>query len=312
MIQLDDTIIQADMQDVLTVLKSELAAKGVERFRTFRLNGNNIQTNCPFHKNGQERRPSFGINIHNGQAHCFTCGWGGSLDEMISELMGYLDNGKHGRGWLVRRFNSLEVENRPTIQIKPREKIVTEYDIVPESVLDSYRYIHPYMYERGLTDEIIEEFDVGYDKENDCLTFPVKNLKGEVMLVATRSVKGKYFHIPQTEYKPVYCADRFVNGDYNICYVTESFLNCLTLWKLGLPAVALMGTGSHAQKVILKELPVRQYVLALDPDAAGQRATKSLKRFLGDTKMVSEIIYTNTEEDINDLQERFLELDKTF
>ena len=96
MIQLDDTIIQADMQDVLTVLKSELAAKGVERFRTFRLNGNNIQTNCPFHKNGQERRPSFGINIHNGQAHCFTCGWGGSLDEMISELMGYLDNGKHG------------------------------------------------------------------------------------------------------------------------------------------------------------------------------------------------------------------------
>lgn len=29
--------------------------------------------------------------------------------------------------------------------------------------LDRYRYIHPYMYKRGMTDDLIEKFDVGYD-----------------------------------------------------------------------------------------------------------------------------------------------------
>ena len=312
MIQLQDTIIQVDMQDVLTVLKNELASKGLDRFKTFRLNGKNIQTNCPFHKHGQERRPSFGINIYTGQAHCFTCGWSGSIDDMISELMGHLDNGKHGRNWLVRRFNSLEIENRPTIEIKKRERVVSEYEVVSEEELDKYRYIHPYMYERGLTDDIIDEFDIGYDKENDCLTFPIKNLKGDVMMIATRSVSGKFFNIPKSEYKPVYCADRFVDGDFDMCYITESFLNCLTLWKYKLPAVALMGTGSYAQRKILEALPVRHYVLALDPDDAGKRATKNLKKFLSKTKLVSEIVYQNNKEDINDLQERFLDLEKTF
>lgn len=316
MIQLDDTIIQADVQDVLTTLKSELTFKGIERFKTFRPNGNNIQTNCPFHKHGQERRPSFGINIHTGEAHCFTCNWNGRLDTMISELFGYIDNGKHGRQWLIKRFNSLEVENRPTIEFKKRKTKKEKDKIITEEELDKYRYIHPYMYERGLTDKIIEEFDIGYDKENDCLTFPVKNLDGEVIMIATRSVKGKYFHIPQTNDKPIYCAEKFTGNILNRltkeCYITESFLNCLTLWKLGLPSVALMGTGSSSQIKTLQNLPVRKYILALDPDEAGIKATERLKNNLSKTHIVQRVIYENDNEDINDLQERFLKLKKTF
>ena len=62
MIKLQDTIIQTETEDILNVLRSELSQKGMQRFSIVRHNGENLQTNCPFHKGGQERKPSFGIN----------------------------------------------------------------------------------------------------------------------------------------------------------------------------------------------------------------------------------------------------------
>ena len=149
---------------MLKALKRELYARGIDRFQFFRPNGDNVQTNCPFHKGGQEKRPSFGVNGEINKCHCFTCGWSGGIDEMISELLGYNDKGKQGRKWLVRSFNTIEIETRPNIlegRLK-RQKTKNTQDqaYVTEEELDTYRYIHPYMYERGLTDDIIEEFDI--------------------------------------------------------------------------------------------------------------------------------------------------------
>ena len=82
MIKLQDTIIQTDTQSVLDMLKFDLAQHGVDRFHQFRRNGDNIQTSCPFHKNGQERKPSFGVNGEIDRCHCFSCSWSGTIEEM--------------------------------------------------------------------------------------------------------------------------------------------------------------------------------------------------------------------------------------
>ena len=115
MIKLQDTIIQTDTQSVLNILKFDLAQHGVDRFHQFRRNGDNIQTSCPFHKNGQERKPSFGVNGEIDRCHCFSCSWSGTIEEMISELYGYQDEGKFGKRWLIKRFNTVEIETRPNI-----------------------------------------------------------------------------------------------------------------------------------------------------------------------------------------------------
>lgn len=91
-----------------------------------------------------------------------------------------------------------------------------------------YRYIHPYMYERGLTDKIVERFDIGYDRERKEITFPVRNIEGKCVFIAGRSVKRKFFRLPKGMDKPVYQAYRFSTGWYRTAYITESFLNCLT------------------------------------------------------------------------------------
>ena len=334
MIKLQDTIIQSDTQSVLDMLKFDLAQHGVDRFHIFRNNGENIQTNCPFHKNGQERKPSFGVNGEIDKCHCFSCGWSGTIEEMISELYGYQDDGRFGKRWLVRRFNTVEIETRPNIMEgfendnntlcssvfnrsnKRSDRILcrktrqerlsaeTEQKEITEEELDKYRYIHPYMYERGLTDEIIERFDIGYDRERKEITFPVRDIEGRCVFVAGRSVERKFFRLPKGIDKPIYCADKFRTGTYRTAYITESFLNCLTCWKYNKPAMAMIGTGNQKQYEILNKIPVREYILAFDPDEAGRKATERFRKNVHE-KIIKELVYTDNR-DINDLQEEFL------
>ena len=138
---------------------------------------------------------------------------------MISELYGYQDDGKFGKRWLIKRFNTIEIETRPNIMEgfendnntlcsrilnrsnKRSDRILcrktrqerlsdeTEQKEITEEELDKYRYIHPYMYERGLTDEIIERFDIGYDRERKEITFPVRDIEGRCVFIAGRSTE---------------------------------------------------------------------------------------------------------------------------
>lgn len=327
MIKLQDTIIQSDTQSVLDMLKFDLAQHGVDRFHIFRNNGENIQTNCPFHKNGQERKPSFGINGEIDKCHCFSCGWAGTIEEMISELYGYQDEGKFGKRWLIKRFNTVEIETRPNIMegfngrnnitirnnndihrfkqhIQGNKSSEQYFGEITEEELDKYRYIHPYMYKRKLTDEIIERFDIGYDRERKEITFPVTDIEGRCVFVAGRSVERKFFRLPKGFDKPIYCADKFRAGAYRTAYITESFLNCLTCWKYNKPAMAMIGTGNQKQYEILNKLPVREYILAFDPDEAGRKATERFRKNVHG-KIIKELVYTDNR-DINDLQEEFL------
>lgn len=331
MIKLENAIIYGDLQDILNTLKSELSLRGLNRFQVFRDGVENIQTNCPFHKQGQERKPSFGINKSTGSAHCFTCGWSGDLTTLISELFGKMDGGTFGKNWLLKRYNSVEVETRPNIlegvgldgvssdsnnngYIRNRRKfkanlsrVETNSDRITEEELESYRYIHPYMYKRGLTYEIIEEFDIGYDRNRQEITFPVLDLSGECVFVAGRSVNSKFFRLPEGKNKPVYQAYRFVDKSSKYAYITESFLNCLTCWKYDQPAMALIGTGNKYQYDILNNLPVREYILAFDPDEAGRRAAERFRKNVHG-KIIREVQYQEPDKDINDLQEDFFKL----
>jgi DNA primase len=322
MIKLQDTYIQTDTQSVLNVLKFELAQKGIDRFHIFRNNGENIQTNCPFHKNGQERKPSFGVNGEIDKCHCFACGWSGTIEEMVSELFGYVDDGKFGKRWLIKKFNSIEIETRPNIMegfnvrnisnnrsiinnsLNRVDSIQSDRHFITEEELDKYRYIHPYMYERGLTDEIIERFDIGYDREREEITFPVRDIEGRCVFIAGRSVQSKFFRLPKGKDKPVYQGYRFISGDYKKAYITESFLNCLTCWKYEKPSMAMIGTGNQKQYEILNKLPVREYILAFDPDEAGRKATERFRKNVHG-KIIKELVYPDNR-DINDLQEEFL------
>lgn len=307
--------ILADELQVLYKLRDDCTLAGMSLFHRIRLSGSSdIMVSCPFHKGGQERKPSFGISKVDGTCHCFACGWVGSLPEMISAVFGYDDNGSYGEKWLSRNFLALSVELRKPLEINMSRAGSRTAQRAPgftEEELDSYRYIHPYMYKRGMTDEIIEEFDIGYDSRTTSITIPCYYADGTPAFIARRSVKTKYFNYPEDVEKPVYGAERFYRKEYDFAVICESVFNALTCWKWGLPAVALLGTGAREQYEILRNMPVRKFILGLDPDEAGRKGSKKLRDALGKSKIITEFDIPEGF-DLNDLDEKVLDLKEFF
>lgn len=307
---------------VLTELKRQLAVNEIELFNEFVVGNRNIQFNCPVHANGQERKPSCGISIvgHErapvGTVHCFACGYTATLEEMISHCFAQDDNGMFGRGWLVKNFLTVSVEDRKPIVLNfERGKAKTAPKYVSEQELEKYRFYHDYMYARGLTDDIIELFDVGYDNDFKlknkagittgsfrCLTFPVRDITGGTLFIARRSVDIKFFHYPEGVEKPVYGLYELPE-DANEVIVCESFLDALSCYVHGKPAVALLGLGTDYQYEQLKQIKARKLIMALDPDDAGYAATKRIKKAMTGRKLVTEY-QLPVGKDVNDLTKK--------
>ena len=321
--EVNNHVILDDTQDILIELRKQLELNGVKRFAKFIDSGKNIQTNCPFHKEGQERKPSFGINKNTGECHCFGCGWSGTLSEMISNCFGKDDFGVYGNKWLIRNFLSVAVESRPDIDVDfyRRKKITSETKkYISEQELDSYRYTHPYMYKRKLTDEIIDLFDIGYDKSTECITFPNRDINGNCLFIARRSVKTKFFNYPQDVEKPVYGlyelnATRNVNGHNvhilpnfpNEIIICESMIDALTCWVYGKYPVALNGTGNENQFKTLRNMPNRKFILATDMDEAGLKARERIRQSLGNKPVTEYVWDINVAKDTNDMTKEYFD-----
>lgn len=314
MIRLDNKVIDVEVANILRDIKQyRLERDGVIILKDINETGNNVMVTCPFHKDGNERKPSCGVSTietestPSGTVHCFTCGKRMGFEKFISYLLGVDDSGSTGRKWLLEHYD-VSFTRKINIQLKRASKDVTPtYDCIREEMLCQYRYFHPYMYKRGLTDEIIEKYDIGYDSINDMITFPVRDINGNCLFLAKRSVKGKMFILPKDKDKPLYGVYEL---DYNKqdLYIVESFFNCLTLAKWGYNAIAMMGTGSIYQYKLINKLPFRTIHLCLDGDMAGMHGTIRLEEAIDKGKLVYVHVLPNGK-DVNDLtKEEFLEL----
>ena len=309
MISINNNYIQAEVSDIIMELKRELEINGVKRFYKITDTPNNTMICCPFHKNGQERKPSMGVLKSDGTCHCFSCGWVGSLSEMISGCFGYDDFGRFGNKWLIKNFLTISVEDREDVEINisrnsnHRNNNMGNKNYVSEDELDSYRYTHPYWKERGIVDEnIIELFDLGYDRNTDCITFSIRDIEGHCLFVAKRSVKTKFFNYPEGVEKPLYGLYELhrQQDSYEEIIVCESMIDALTCWQYGKVAVALNGLGNNLQFKQLRKLPTRKLILATDNDDAGMKARQRIAKNVTN-KILTQYILPEGRKDINDL-----------
>lgn len=277
MLQIDNIYINTEIYDILTLLKTHLSLKGINLLSQIKPGRDNIQVTCPHHAEGQERRPSCGIRTTStesaqvGQVHCFTCGYTVSLPVFISNCFGKYDGGIYGKKWLLHNFSGLQEENRKVTLNFDRNKNNKNITYVSEEELESYRYIHPYMYKRGLTDEIIEKYDIGYDKKSNCITMPIRDKEGRTLFFCRRSVLTKYFHYPEGVEKPIYGIYELPK-DCKELVVCESVFNTLTCVKYGKNSIALLGTGNKLQYEQISKLSIRTIILGFDGDEAGDNA----------------------------------------
>lgn len=316
------TQFDVEVLDVVTELKEQLSANGIELFSRFFDSGDNVMVCCPYHKGGQERRPSAGIRKSDGLLHCLACGKTAGLDEMIANCFGY-DDPVWGYRWLIHNFSTVKIEDRKDIELDfsrggAIDPTCNRRTVVPESELDGYRYNHPYLYQRGLTDEIIGLFDIGYDRDTNSITFPVRSWDGEdfgkCLFVAKRSIPTKRFDLPKDLDKPLYGLYEIQNmltHDYSSnattgvigfeeIYVCEGLFDCLRLWCNGNCAVAGFGClYSEYQLKLLQELPTRKLILAFDNDNAGRDGAQRVRKAVRN-KLITEVILPEGRKDIGE------------
>lgn len=317
--KIGETYYNVELSDILDELSAQLQANGIQLLQKRNNLQTHIQVQCPYHSGGQEKKPSAGIRKSDGIFHCFACNEIHSLPEVISFCFGKDDDilGKFGNKWLLKNFSHLETESRDDISLDmSRSKKHKRKEYVSEDVLDKYRYYHPYMYERGLDTEIIETFDIGYDKSRDCITFPVRDISGNTLFVATRAVKTKQYYYPEGVEKPLYGIFELYQQltefpkEVIIC---EGMFDALKCWVFGKFAVALNGLGNELQFKQLRELPCREYILATDMDKAGLRARKRIREEVSN-KIITE--YRWNIKDFKDIgamsRDYFLGLEKIF
>lgn len=326
---INDVQFNNSLEDVFMELQKQLELNGFTYFQKgFRDSGNDIMIQCPYHGDGQERKPSAGIRKSDGQFHCFACNETHSLPEVISYCFGYNDTlGKDGWKWLLKNFATISREERKDVKLDFKREPDSRHNYnsvnadnivyVGEEELNKYRYYHPYWDKRGIVDEnLIELFDLGYDPKTKCITFPVRDIQGRCLFVARRNIHTKFFNYPQGVKKPLYGLYEFYKEyDYaqpNEIAITESMLDALSLWQVGKYAVALNGLGNELQFRQLRELPCRKLILATDNDEKGMLARKRIRENVKN-KLFTEYIFPNGKKDANECtQKELLNLEEVF
>ena len=309
---------ETDLLTILEELKAQLSANGIQLFHSMRDTPDNVQVCCPYHKGGQEKRPSAGIKKSDGTFHCFSCGEIHTFQEMISHCFGRSDDivGAFGWEWLLKNFLTVSVEERKSLNLDflrdASAKNTTLY--ISDDELDRYRVYHKYMWKRKMTPEVVEIFDIGYDCSTNSITFPVRDIRGRCLFVARRSVATKFFNYPAGAEKPVY-------GLYELSQlpqypkeiiICESMIDAIYFWTVGKYAVALNGLGNELQFKQLRDMPCRKFILCTDSDDAGMRARARIKKNIRN-KLITEYVLPEGRKDANDCtQDELINLREKF
>lgn len=297
--QIGNLYISGDIYQVLDQLFFEMRLKKSEWFsKGYREAGEYLLVQCPYHKFGLERKPSAQFRKSDGLFYCHACKETHSLDSVIHHCLGI-----NGRQWLLEHFDGSADGDRKTIfNIGKPEKKETKY--VDKEILKKFRYIHPYVTGRGIDVDTIRKFDIGFDKDSNAITFPVRDESGNILFIATRSVSTKFYHYPERVGKPVYglyeiYREMRLGKEIDSVYICEGPFNMWSTWTYGKYGVSLLGTGSSTQHEQLRKSSIRHFILALDPDEAGEKGTQKLLKAL-DNKFV-EIAVIPKGKDVNDL-----------
>lgn len=242
------------------------------------------QMSCPFHKNGMERKPSFGMRKSDGVCHCFTCGYKGDLTTFIKDIYGF-KNRFESMSYIVKTYTPTGYHERPTLDLDLSREVKVKSNYVE---MDEVEHYHrqlcekplKYLASRGITKHL-GAFKIGYDPKVDAITIPIFTNDGHVGLIKRRKIDRKIFLNDKGLSKSecifgLYQCIKY--GKVDRVWICESEIDALYLWQFGIPAIAIMGSHiSDRQIELLARSPIRHLVDGLDRDGSGRLGIQMIK-----------------------------------
>ena len=157
-----------DPSTIERILDSANISDVVSEFVTLKKRGVNQLGLCPFHN---EKTPSFTVSPAKGIFKCFGCGKGGNSVNFIMELeqLSYPD----ALRWLAKKYH-IEIDEKEETQEEKQLKDERESMMIVSAYAQKYfsRFLLKenegrtiglsYLHERGIRDDIITKFELGY------------------------------------------------------------------------------------------------------------------------------------------------------
>lgn len=142
-----------------------------------------------------------------------------------------------------------------------------------------------YLKERGFSDEIIQKFKLGYDREKNAVVIPYPGTDYFTKRLINPGDRNKYDNLPGEA--PTFMIKQ---SDSDFYFVTEGQLDALSMIQAGAKNVIASHYPSKIEKLI-GEIKIDGAVIVADHDEPGEKIAQSLTELFTEKKIRSLVIY---------------------
>jgi len=237
-----------------------------------------LQARCPFHhtKSGTP----FSMNTRTGLWICFSCGASGSFGKFLGK-MGYT------RDQIDVFIKTARLDSAVTSMLRGLGLGRKKWSTLPEYVLGAYDGCPIDLLEKGFTMDTLQDADIGYDRIEDRITFPIRDYLGRLVAVSGRARedwKEPRYKVYEDAFRALFAdgdyepktklhvyglhsiwAERYYGKTTQPLVIVEGYKGCLWMRQMGLThTVALMGSLASQMQIWLISRLRGPYVVLLD------------------------------------------------
>lgn len=300
-----------DFKAVKAAITMEQVLDHYELLSKFKRSGDSLSGPCPIHKGSSPTQ--FRVSISKNIWNCFSeCKHGGNTLDFIARMENVSVHAAALKAieWFHLDLDAVRAESDAHAESEtktpkravtaPRKPETTKSASPAESGtpnkplqfrLDKLVREHPYLTERGLTQETIIDFGIGYCAKGmmaERIAIPIHNAEGQVVAYAGRFPGEPADDIPKYKLPQgfrksleLFNIDQAIKeSPDNPLVIVEGFFGCMKLHQYGCrKVVALMGStlSTTQEEIIRKHTSNRsQIVIMLDEDEAGRAGREDI------------------------------------
>ena len=266
---------------------------------------------CPFH--GNRHTPSFSVSHQKGLYLCFnpSCGVSGTIIELVKNMS------KRNEFEALRFIMSAQKESVANFEDELSEVLEDkpDFDEFSQETLDKLHLqinerSRSYFNNRGINDESINHFRLGYSGNQDMVIVPVHSPDGIPVGLVGRSIEGKSFknstRLPRS--KTMFNIHR-ARRESSTAIIVESSFDAIRVHQSGYPNViaTLGGSMSRANLENINRNFTRVIIMT-DADQAGRELGITLANSLKNKEILwaaysNDTIYPHDAKDVGDMTE---------
>ena len=278
------------------------------------------KTRCPFH---DDKTPSFNVNLKGQYFHCFGCGVAGDVFRFI-EI--------HDRVSFMESFHKLAARaGIPIEELSHNDLLhIKEARLIGDVLSESAEYYHSrltpeareYLHSRGLNDETIHRFKIGYasggllDHLTHSCNFGIETcLRAGVVrktnggragdyfisrIILPNIVRGRVVHLSSRALGDAQPRYLHLSGEIPCLYnedalhaheviLTEGVFDCLSATQAGFNCAALYGTSTFKEDHLPRFTSISTLYLCLDGDNPGREAALRIADTVGERARLVEL-----------------------